>query len=607
MIVTAETTATTRPPTKPAPTSVPTSMPTITPPRVNPTPTSAPAVQKPEGPSPTPALSVAKDVEISVIWAPELDGVFKSEVEKWNKAYAEGRNPMTGNPLVPGEGKIRVVGKSGSSGTVMQGIINALQAPNSQNVEMPTIYIPSVSHWPRLANYKVGSELFTLSELQPTANAPVVLAIWESYLRALQKKYPDQPLGWSELLEVAKDPLGWKALGMSGDPGLGLALTDPLVSSTALSSLAEQYVAAAILGLGKNDSLLTLSDVEDPRVQETVRLIEEQVRHYFPRTTELRWYVAEGPSYGVFILPIEENDVPLINKTKKPEIERLIAIYPKEGTFVHEHPACIPNTSWVSPEQREAAKIFIKYLLTEPVQQRLMVEGYFRPVNPAVKLGYPFTTELGVDPSQPEIILDAPDPAVLAVLQANWGLIKKQTDVLLSIDTTGSMRGAKLDQAKKAAEAFVVSQGNNNRIGLMRFSTNPGIQVVVQLGRLESSKDDLIKAISQLDAKGDTPLYDALMDSIAMLSQTETSRIRAIVLLSDGVDTGSRKFTKGDVITALSKARIAKVPIILVAIAYGNDADLNVLREIARASGTQVYVSNPTDITDVLTVISKYF
>lgn len=141
----------------------------------------------------------------------------------------------------------------------------------------------------------------------------------------------------------------------------------------------------------------------------------------------------------------------------------------------------------------------------------------------------------------------------------------------------------------------------------MRFSTNPGIQTMVQLGRLESSKDDLSKGIGQLNAAGDTPLYDALMEAIGTLSQTEASRIRAIVLLSDGVDTSSRKSTKRDVVSALTKARSAKVPIIVVPIAYGNDADLAALGEIAKASGTKLYISNPTDVADVLSIISKYF
>ena len=48
------------------------------------------------------------------------------------------------------------------------------------------IFEPSVSHWLALANYQSGRQLFDLADTQATALAPVVMAIWESRLKAIQ-------------------------------------------------------------------------------------------------------------------------------------------------------------------------------------------------------------------------------------------------------------------------------------------------------------------------------------------------------------------------------------------------------------------------------------
>ena len=50
-------------------------------------------------------------------------------------------------------------------------------APNNANVERPTIFAPSVSHWPALVNYQTGREIFDLGECKATALTPVVMAI----------------------------------------------------------------------------------------------------------------------------------------------------------------------------------------------------------------------------------------------------------------------------------------------------------------------------------------------------------------------------------------------------------------------------------------------
>ena len=548
-------------------------------------------------------------VEISIIFAPEEELYIVEAIEQFNRAYIEGRNPLTGASLADGERPIFVHGEPGSSGTVAQGIINAIIAPNNTNVAKPTIFSPSVSHWLALVNFQAGREIFDLSDSPPTALAPVVMAIWESRLKAIQEKTGSQDVGWEELLAVLNSPKGWADYNIPGNrTTVYYGHTDPFVSSTALSTLiAEFYASAHANGSDPNFRRLTMTQVNDPAVQQGVRDIEKLIRHYSSRTTEFKEYIAQGPSYLDFVA-LEENDLIFINqgKTEYKPPEKLVALYPKEGTFWHEHPFAIPQADWVTDEQRDAAKTFTEFIRSEPIQQKVMENG-FRPVNPGVTIGYPISTELGVDPNQPSTILDVPDPEVVAAVQASWQFVKKQADVLLVMDTSGSMAGDKIEQARAAATAFVEKMPSQNRVGLVRFDSL--VTPVVPIASAESNSAQILNEIKALEVGGDTSMYDAIQESINLLAAERGSaddRIQAIVLLSDGQDTSSLTPLQ-QVVELINAGRGDRNPVVVIPVAYGGDADINALNSIARASATRVQSGDPENIQRVLEIISSYF
>ena len=547
-------------------------------------------------------------IEVSFVYAPEFDKNLNVStiITDFNRAYAQGRNPVTGQPLAAGERPIWIEGRSGSSGTVHEGIVNAFIAPNNANVERPVLWSPSVRHWLALVNYQTGQRVFDVDGAPGTAVAPVVMAIWESRLKALQAKHGSQ-IGWEELLAVFDNPQGWNAYGLSGRQSVYYGHTDPRVSSTALSTLMAEFYASTRYNAGNtNASRLTLDHVNDPRVQDGVRRIENLIKHYSARTTEFIEYIAQGPDYLDFVA-LEENDLIFINqgKTQIKPPEKLVALYPKEGTFVHDHPFAIPNAPWVTDEQRRAAEVFTQYFLTKEVQQKVMEAG-FRPANKDVPLAYPISLETGVDPNQPKTLLPVPDPAVIAAVQQSWQLVKKQADVVLLIDTSGSMRDEdKIGQALEAARAFLEDQAGKNNIGLMRFSSD--VEVMVPLGAMESNRAQILAALDTIEARGNTSLYDAVIAAVQKLQATsDPERIQAIVLLSDGQDTSSRA-SLNQVVRVLQEARNSRTPILVIPVAYGRDADINALNAIGRASDTKVQSGDPQNIKKLLDVISSYF
>jgi Ca-activated chloride channel family protein len=547
-------------------------------------------------------------IEVTFIYAPEFEKNLNVEeiIAEFNRAYVRGRDPLTGRALATGERPIWITGRSGSSGTVHEGIINAFIAPNNANVERPVLWSPSVRHWLALVNYQTGRRVFDVEGAPATALAPVVIAIWESRLNALRAKHGAE-IGWEELLAVFDDPRGWNAYGLSGRPSVYYGHTDPRISSTALSTLMAEFYASARYVAGNRDvARLTLDHVNDERVQASVRRIENLIKHYSARTTEFIEYIAQGPDYLDFVA-LEENDLIFINlgKTQVQPPEKLVALYPKEGTFVHDHPFAIPNAPWVSEEQRRAAEVFTRYFLSPAVQQKVLAAG-FRPANRDVPLGYPISPEVGVDPTQPKVLLAVPDPAVIAAVQRSWQLVKKQADILLLVDTSGSMReDDKLRQAVEAMRVFLEDQPGKNNVGLMRFDSE--VELMVPIGPLESNRERVLAAIDQLVARGNTALYDAVIAAVEHLqANSSPERIQAVLLLSDGQDTASQA-SLNQVVRAIQAARNSRTPILVIPIAYGRDADVNALNTIGRASDTKVQPGDAENIKKLLDVIGSYF
>jgi len=548
-------------------------------------------------------------IEISIIYAPEEALYMVDAIEQFNQAYRNERNPLTGKRLTKDERPIFVKGREGSSGTVAQGITNAIIAPNHKNVEKPTIFSPSVSHWLALVNFHTGRTIFDLADSLPTALTPVVMAIWESRLKAIQAKNGGTAVGWEELLAVFNSPNGWADYDIPGGrTTVYYGHTDPLISSTALSTLISEF-SASVRYNGNNPDFryLTLAQVNDPKVQQGVREIENLIRHYSARTTEFKEYLAQGPDYLDFVA-LEENDLIYINqgKTEYHPPEKLVALYPKEGIFLHDHPFAIPKTNWVSDEQRKAAKVFTQFIRSEAIQKQVLKNG-FRPVNPNVPLGYPIVPALGVDPNLHTSILEMPAPEVVANVQLSWQLVKKQANVLLLIDNSASMIGNKLEQAKKAAHAFLEKMPSQNRIGLISF--NSKIKVWIPLDYYEGKQRFVRQQVDKLQATGNTALYDAILQAIDILNNAKHDKqrqIKAVVVLSDGHDTISNAAVR-NVINTIKAHRETRNPVIVIPVAYGGDADIHTLNSIAQNSATRLQSGDTESIQKLFDIIGSYF
>jgi Ca-activated chloride channel family protein len=86
----------------------------------------------------------------------------------------------------------------------------------------------------------------------------------------------------------------------------------------------------------------------------------------------------------------------------------------------------------------------------------------------------------------------------------------------------------------------------------------------------------------------------------------DEERINAIVVMTDGQENYSN-ISLGRLVNLMQEGNETGVPIIVFAIAYGEDADYATLRALAEATGGQVLEGNLETIRQLYKVLSTYF
>ena len=87
--------------------------------------------------------------------------------------------------------------------------------------------------------------------------SPVVIAMWKPMAEALG--WGKKPVGWADILALARDPEGWKTYGFPQWGQFKFGHTHPEYSNSGLISLIAEVYAAA----GKTKGL-TLADLNEP-------------------------------------------------------------------------------------------------------------------------------------------------------------------------------------------------------------------------------------------------------------------------------------------------------------------------------------------------------
>jgi Ca-activated chloride channel family protein len=426
------------------------------------------------------------------------------------------------------------------------------------------------------------------------ATSPIVIAAWESVARDLG--WPERPIGWQQIQQQATADPNFKW----NHPSTGYA-------SGLLATLAEFYAGA---GLTRG---LTPEAATDPQTLEYVRAVEATVRFYGEgEEVIVERLAAEGRDFLDAFVTQEQVVIAWNQHRAQNAGEELVAIYPAEGTLWADHPLALlelggPRETSVTDNQRRTFEAFAQFLSTADVQRHLLAAGY-RPADLTISLdepGNPFASTGAVDWRQPQTTLQIPSAMVVEVVQNVWWYTKRPTNVYLVVDTSGSMQGVKIRRTQEALQAFVGQiQGDRDQVGLIEFGS--GVKLFEPLQALDdASRQELIQRINRMEADGQTAMIDAVLEAYDDLQRTgNTEAINAIVVMTDGLENAS--YYTIDHLRARFEEEQA-VTVVVFAIAFGNDADAGLLREIADIGGGQFRRADETDIEELYKVISTYF
>ena len=516
-------------------------------------------------------------IKVTFAYSPEKEQLLKPLIAAYNASGAKA-----------GGKQVFVVGENVSSGDA--------QLKIAKSTYKPTAWSPSRSMWGRLLNFE-ADRLFVAEENPSIVRTPLVIAMWEPMAKALG--YPKEKLGFGDILKLARSNQGWAAYGHPEFGAFKLVHTNPDFSTSGLSAVVAEYYYAT----HKKEGLVE-KDIAKARA--TVKDIERSIVHYGDTTLFIADQLRKnGPGYASAVA-MEEATLVDFNQHRGSQ-PRLVAIYPEEGTFFSDNPYITLNAPWVTADQKAGAASFGEYLADNIDGSKAAKYG-FRSADLKAKPEPPLTAANGVDPDQPKRVLGLPEPRVLAALKKTWRLDRKPANVLLVLDTSGSMtQEHRLESAKQGLRAFIAQVQPQDNVGLTIFSDR--IQPLVPIAPVKGNRARLRQIVSNLVADGGTAIYDATAAAVDQVGKlADTSRINAVVLLTDGEDTDSSR-SVGQVVKELEAQgdSTKRVRVFTIAYSAGATGAAENLAQIAAASGGKAYVGKTSDIESVYRSISSFF
>jgi ABC-type molybdate transport system substrate-binding protein len=344
----------------------------------------------------------AAQVEISVLYSSEKKEWMQAAMAEFSK-----QNPG-----------IKVTLKEQGSLKIKEGILD--------DKEKPTIVSPADSVVLNLLAYdwevKNRSELFAKSgedAPQSLLLTPLVFAIWESRAKVLDAQ-GNGFISWDEIHKAVSDPKGWVGAGGKGEWGfVKLGHTDPRTSNSGL-----QTILLMTFDFYKKTSGLTTEEVLNPEYQTWIKAIEKGVSKFETSTNQFMTdMIRFGPSkYDIAV--VYENLAIANLESAQGRWEPLKVYYP-QTTLWSDHPIAIVQADWVTAAQKTAARTFIEFLKSKPMQEKSLSYG-FRPGDVSVPLKdadpkNPFNrlASLGIRVDIPPVAT-VPDGIVIENLLTMW-------------------------------------------------------------------------------------------------------------------------------------------------------------------------------------------
>lgn len=129
--------------------------------------------------------------------------------------------------------------------------------------------------------------------------------------------------------------------------------------------------------------------------------------------------------------------------------------------------------------------------------------------------------------------------------------------LVVVLDTSGSMAGDKIDEAKDSVVKLIRQMDDRDEIAVVQYASDA--EVVQARGRVSDVRESAIARVRALEAGGGTAIPRGLALGLSELDGVRSNRVRRVVLVSDGLDStraqaeriASDNFERGITISSL--------------------------------------------------------
>ena len=167
-----------------------------------------------------------------------------------------------------------------------------------------------------------------------------------------------------------------------------------------------------------------------------------------------------------------------------------------------------------------------------------------------------------------------------------------EKDIIFVLDTSGSMAGDKIDQAKAALRFCVNRLGESDRFNIVNFASDVN---TFRDTLVDATKDNISSAsdfVGKFQARGGTDINNALLTSIRMFG--DSKRPRMVVFLTDGEPTVGTT-NPNDILKNVADANGVKARVFIFGV--GSDVNTHLLDKMAEVQrGVCEYVVPGEDI-----------
>ncbi|KAB1662644.1 substrate-binding and vWA domain-containing protein [Pseudoclavibacter sp. CFCC 13611] len=267
----------------------------------------------------------------------------------------------------------------------------------------------------------------------------------------------------------------------------------------------------------------------------------------------------------------------------------LSIVVPSDGVITADYPFTL--LTGASDEKRDLYDKATTWLQSDEVQRRIAESTHrntsTNPVNSQQVFELPFPNRLDT---------------VQTLISTYLTDIKKPSQMVFTIDVSGSMAGSRLDELKRALKTMTSEDPNNsfmsfrNRESVQYLTFSSGVDDPVTFEFTDQNRSSELQRAAQtidaLRAQGGTAIYSALEESYRLAMQTQSRNpesFTSVVLFTDGANNGQVTVDQFEQWYQQQRGADSGIQTIPTFVVLFGEADQNEMKQVADLTGGRVF------------------